>query len=444
MDSVNSTYAHLKRPPESTRHNPIHHMDAFLFRNLLMLIQALYLLAVVALAAVAATDSFCHGQAFCVSGGADLLGTAYITVSCAAAGWCAIGTGRTMLGSSIYIAWKNSTGGLVLSSRTGMGHMMPRRSVENIASLIPTPPDVSVPAWAKITFTFKRPLSGAANISPTNMYIYAYSPKTPLHLDSQRPRFNEHSMYGIITKLDLTLPVSNSARNGSDNNNSSGTEALPFVQLPINTSYDDIVRYHGIIMFVAWIISPALGVFIARYLKVVLGVWWFRLHVFFMFVVTGLLTLSGITILVLFGNPPHFQGPYHEQLGLAIGISTIIQLILGVVSDRLYQPYRKSIPIWDKMHWWFGRLIIVAAFINVIFGSILFQNGNYDFSLTLKILFGVVVALIVIMFIFGEHRYSQTYNHIPDTDINQEPVIKEYTLPARAPTSSRVKVASYA
>ncbi|KAL2913511.1 hypothetical protein HK105_206971 [Polyrhizophydium stewartii] len=166
-----------------------------------------------------------------------------------------------------------------------------------------------------------------------------------------------------------------------------------------------ILRAHGIILVVAWLVCPAAGIFIARYLKFALGVWWFRLHVFFLFVGTGLLTIAGIVLIYLYKAPPHLENP-HEILGFTVGIAMLLQIILGVVSDRLFDPKRTSTPIQDILHWWMGRIVVVLAIVNLFLGLNLYGQ-DYPLDKGYLIALGVVVGVIALAFVAGQFLIGQ-------------------------------------
>ena len=66
-------------------------------------------------------------------------------------------------------------------------------------------------------------------------------------------------------------------------------------------------------MFIAWGIAPFVGIFIARYLKDLLGVWWYRLHVGIMVGVVGGGTVIGLFVKLVYKTPPHFDSPHQVR-----------------------------------------------------------------------------------------------------------------------------------
>ncbi|KAL2913507.1 hypothetical protein HK105_206967 [Polyrhizophydium stewartii] len=355
--------------------------------------------AIASIAAVSASSQFCDGTTFCVVGGVDSANNAIITIHSASQGWVGFGTGSRMAGSSMYVAWRNSTGGVVLSPRQASGNILPQISSERIASLVATPSSITTPSWAKISFSFKRPLAGIVTLTSSTSYIYAMSDSAPENPDSaSSASFVQHSSTGSIRGLDLTVSLNSSPTTGASGGSSGG----PVLTLPSGTTYDMILRTHGIII-----------IFIARYLKFALGVWWFRLHVFFLLVGTGFLTIAGIIYISLYKTPPHFN-TLHEIIGLVVGIAMVLQIILGVVSDRLFDPKRTSTPIQDILHWWIGRIVVVLAIANLFLGLNLYAD-NYPLDNAFRIALGVLVGVIALAFVAGQFLIGQQH-HDASTD----------------------------
>ncbi|KAL2913504.1 hypothetical protein HK105_206964 [Polyrhizophydium stewartii] len=346
----------------------------------------------------------CDGTTFCVVGGVDSANNAIITIHSASQGWVGFGTGSRMAGSSMYVAWRNSTGGVVLSPRQASGNILPQISSERIASLVATPSSITTPSWAKISFSFKRPLAGIVTLTSSTSYIYAMSDSAPENPDSPAAAIGIHSQRRSLGPVDMTQSI-----DSPDQILSVGGGG-PILSLPSGTTYDMILRTHGIIMFVAWVLCPAVGIFIARYLKNAMGVWWFRAHFMIMGVGTGLLTIAGITLVYLYKAPPHFDDSPHRVGGLVIGIAMVAQIVLGIVADRMFSPTRTAVPWWDKAHWWLGRGLAVLGILNVFGGILLFQSFGYPVSLVIKVLVSFTVGVVVAAFVYGEFRLGQVHH----------------------------------
>jgi len=44
-------------------------------------------------------------------------------------------------------------------------------------------------------------------------------------------------------------------------------------------------------------------------------------------------------------------------------------MVVGVISHVKFDPHRLTVPVWpDQIHWWLGRLLWVAALVNLFLG----------------------------------------------------------------------------
>ncbi|KAH6568010.1 hypothetical protein BASA50_001171 [Batrachochytrium salamandrivorans] len=175
-------------------------------------------------AQVLSTGNFCDRTIFCVSGFTGSNNNVFITIHSASRGYVGFGVGSSMARSIMYLAWRNSTGGIVLSSRQSTGHTAPRPSQEQTAVLVPTPPGIITPPWATLSFTFRRPAtSRIMSITAGSTYIHAYSHRRPTNLNSPSAVPGMHDSYGRIPRLDLTGRMTSSiSRAGAGGNTGLG------------------------------------------------------------------------------------------------------------------------------------------------------------------------------------------------------------------------------
>ncbi|KAJ3109864.1 hypothetical protein HDU97_000094 [Phlyctochytrium planicorne] len=280
-----------------------------------------------------------------------------------------------MADASVILGWPNTAGSTLvapfqtfqygINSVSASASKWTKQEVNLTASGI-----IQIPSWAKISFSVvygDKVGAGKVKESPEKTgYIVAWSSRSPSNKDSASTTgFSQHTSNPAIFTADLTVMMGT---------NTTGMDSItideggkPFLDFGVLKS-DAYVNYvHGVLMFIAWGVAPFAGIFVARYLKDRLGIWWFRLHVFLMAGVCGGLTIAGFLIKLLTKTPPHFKSP-HEIIGLTIIVSLFVQSILGVVSDRLWSPDRPDVPWWDKLHWWFGRLSFLLALANLFVG----------------------------------------------------------------------------
>ncbi|KAI8921782.1 hypothetical protein BC831DRAFT_475424 [Entophlyctis helioformis] len=372
-----------------------------------MIVTGLAALAVLATQAAALSQN-CPKADFCVYASSDGSGTATFTVHSGAAGWAAIGTGSKMASSSVVVGWLNPAGGVTISSRLSTAYAMPAVAPSTLAT--PAALQVPAPAWAKIAFSFTRPVTAAgfAALTSPGTYIVASAAKPPSgDLSSPAATFGIHDSFSVVSGFDYNSPATTD-KNVTKSGSASANE--PILKLSDPEMYKLIVKIHGIMMVIAWGVAPFVGIYIARYLKAALGVWWYRLHLICMLVFCMLFTLVGTLLLFLYKTPPHFSGDYHRLFGLLVTVAVLIQVVLGFVSNAMFSPDREAVPWWDKLHWWFGRLLFIAALGCVFFGIQLYQNLGYPLDAWVPIAFGCYLFVAFIVLAFGERFHGQVHH----------------------------------
>eukprot|EP00842_Homolaphlyctis_polyrhiza_P000140 jgi/Hompol1/1126/HPOL_000046-RA len=376
-----------------------------------------------------------------------------------------------MARSTMYVAYKNDANATMLSIRSAPGYISPTIQANKTATLSPID-QYAAPGWAQISFTAIRPASinDGFDVTAASTYIYALSDTPPASPNDVASPLTYHRARGIIMGFnlmtdalsvaavqgsELSHPLDQNITTGDDKpsvvlGQTFGANSLPLLTLPNNIGYDEILRIHGFLMFIAWTLSPAIGIFIARYLKDYLGLWWLRLHMLFMCVFTMLFTIAGITLVYLYKMPPHFQGDSHRSLGAAIGIGMFAQIFLGAAADAMFSPKRRAVPWWDIAHWWFGRILVLAAVVNTFNGLSLYQDLGYEMHFGIKIAYGVSIGLVAGIFVFAEVAIGRTPS-FADSELSMPGMCSCTTLlhatntehgklntPASGPLSSKV------
>lgn len=90
-------------------------------------------------------------------------------------------------------------------------------------------------------------------------------------------------------------------------------------------------------------------------------------------------------------------------------IGAVLQVLLGIVADRLWKSSRDKVPIFpDKTHWWLGRIAILTSILTIFLGF-----ASYGVSIAFYIVFGLwIAALVATLLIFQrkgikEHKLSK-------------------------------------
>ncbi|KAJ3120186.1 hypothetical protein HK098_004801 [Nowakowskiella sp. JEL0407] len=292
---------------------------------------------------------------------------------------------------------------MIVSDRTSTGYSLPTLDAVQQITISPQIPSAVasiIPKTSRTAVAFSRPLVASppnkAIVKGSMSFIACYGLSRPAS-DSPSSTFSKHDERYTFTFDFLTV----NSGGGNSNNTTPGSDGGSIVKL------QNYALIHGILMAVAWLFLPVFGIFIARFLKNVMGKAWYHAHLTIMFLST-LISLAGIILVILSAQPPYFSN-LHQILGLIIGIDSILQTVLGFVSNRLFSPERESVPWWDMLHWWNGRVLVIAALVNVYIGM---NNGGLESAY--YIVYFVWIGISVAAFIAGQILFGQVH-HVKNT-----------------------------
>jgi hypothetical protein len=102
-----------------------------------------------------------------------------------------------MIGSDIYVFWKNSTGGCVVSRRTAALYTLPTLSDFQNSSVIPLDTTNVTPSADKLTCSISRPLTDTPAINDLTKFVWAIGGGVASP-DDVNSRFARHTNRGII------------------------------------------------------------------------------------------------------------------------------------------------------------------------------------------------------------------------------------------------------
>jgi hypothetical protein len=350
--------------------------------------------------AAAQTSRICpQVSGFCVTAQLSASDVCF-TIHSKESGWAALGISKTgMPNAEIYAGWKNSSNQYTVASlQTGSSRNRPTLQTSQLAT--PLPAFDAAPSWAKTTFAFCRPLNAGRSIDANQGYIFASSDTPPTgDINSPSASIPYHSNNGVFS-FDFTKTGS-----GVSGPNIGGPVLKPTDGFTIKSVY----LLHGSLMWVAWIICPFVGIFIARYMKSSLGHNWFRLHVLIMGVLCICLTLASFLLIVLY-RATHFNS-FHTILGIIITLGCVGQGILGYISDKKFTPDRPNIPWWDKLHWWAGRVLWILGIINVFLGMKNYEQNGFVLESYVVIVHWIIVGFGFALMIYGQIKFGQD-NHV--------------------------------
>jgi hypothetical protein len=366
------------------------------FHNFKMLIIAM-------LAAFVKSAQFCPETGFCIEATVNANQACY-TVNSESSGWAGIGIGSSaMAGSEIYVGWKNSTGGYTIVNLQGQGRFKPSAgNVPFVTSKLIGKPS----SFAKLSFSFcKSDSVGVSVKSGTQKFIYASHSSAPNgNIDLKTANFGFHAdTYGSFS-----LNVQTGGGGGTSG-------PAPILKASNSFPITTVHLIHGILMWVAWVVSPMIGIYVARYLKTALGHTWFVIHRFLMGVLT--IFVSFVSFVLIFLYRPLLKTPgsniesSHVIVGFIIVLMMFFQGYLGYYSDKKFSLVRTKIPWWDKLHWWVGRALFLLGLVNVYLGIFLYENNGNPVSDFVKIAHFTALCIGLLAFIYGEVKLGQD-NHV--------------------------------
>lgn len=179
-----------------------------------------------------------------------------------------------------------------------------------------------------------------------------------------------------------------------------GITHINFIEGDYESSSDEKVLAHGIIMFITWGVILQFGVLFARYAKKPNNSLWFNVHRINQ-IAGYIISLSALILAFVMAKGSHFNTKVHGQLGLTIMIMGVIQILLALIRPHKDKDHPKTLvrSIWEFVHWWFGRLTLIFALINILLGL-----NEYNAKDVITILYLVYLGAIVLVYAILELR----------------------------------------
>jgi Eukaryotic cytochrome b561 len=146
--------------------------------------------------------------------------------------------------------------------------------------------------------------------------------------------------------------------------------------VPPPSPLHDVVIAHAAVMFFAWAVVVPFMSILARFKW---RDWWFPLHKYGQTGAVGLAlaAFGGIVYVVQAEKNQHFSS-VHEIMGLVVICLAVLQPVLGVWADKVYDPNRHAAPLFpDGFHALFGWLLYVGSQVTIVLGLILFLGSKY-------------------------------------------------------------------
>jgi len=262
-------------------------------------------------------------------------------------GWVAIGVGPSMIGSYIIMAWPATNGSAIITQRIAERYGIPRVTSQQSDLILDTASSGIKNGKFIARFTRAVSVSGSAIESNGQDFVWALQTEERPPDDASTLDISIHNAKGRYT---YTYTPDASAV---------GTSSI--------SKYEKYITIHGIIMFSVWGIIVPGAVFIARFTRNIIPQKWFKLHWGIQQFLASPLTLAGLIAAYVSGMPFNAANTHHF-LGVVVFGGFIFQLSLGWIHHKLYDPSRKYYPWWTKLHWWWGRILILLAFMQILLG----------------------------------------------------------------------------
>ena len=148
---------------------------------------------------------------------------------------------------------------------------------------------------------------------------------------------------------------------------------------------------HGIFMVITWALLIPAGIFCARFLKHKDPLW-FKLHQGIQSA-GSLLGIAAFVIAIFGATSDHFSFG-HAIIGLIVTILAVTQPIGAAFRPGKDASSRRT---FNLLHWWFGRLAVLLAWINIMTGLNVNNTGT-----ALYIVIAIWYVIVICAFVYGE------------------------------------------
>ncbi|KAJ3397908.1 hypothetical protein HDU92_000009 [Lobulomyces angularis] len=334
------------------------------------------------------------------------------TIHSSYAGYVGIGIGGSgeMSGCDMYVAWKRSDNTVTLSKRAATGHSLPL-SVDVDFQILALDETISFPELLNsqnlLKITFSRPIaSSVVTIGTETNYMWAASSTLPDDVDNPASSFGMHTEFGNFAAVNLkalsplppaitistTSTTATSIRKSETSEIASATKSISSVtsatptSSPVNSKLEEnstfftnvpistIHAIHGILFFIAFVITPFLVIFLSNFMLDNKNNWLQKFAPLLVFIVfTGLTSIAGLLIELLSLNGPHFgKDMYgHKIMGLLSFVLILLFTIGCILVKNLFLSNLKK-----KIFNYIGASVLVFGILNCYMGLKLLKITN--------------------------------------------------------------------
>ncbi|XP_052258133.1 putative ferric-chelate reductase 1 homolog [Dreissena polymorpha] len=179
------------------------------------------------------------------------------------------------------------------------------------------------------------------------------------------------------------------------------------VQQGVHIKYP-LVKAHGILMIIAWVLCVGVGILAARYYK---NVWadktflglkiWFQIHRACM---VSAFVLNSIAFIIIFSfvkgySEINIQGKQylasHPVLGIIVTALCVINPLMSLVRPA---PDHKNRPIFNWAHWGVGMCAYILSAITICFGFQLPKSSTPTYAVYIMIVYVIYVIIFDVIF----------------------------------------------
>ncbi|KAG0314167.1 hypothetical protein BGZ97_009568 [Linnemannia gamsii] len=313
-------------------------------------------------------------------------------------GWLGLGIGGDpigMAGNDLAICWPSTTGsGAIISQRSATDNGQPSVSTSAVAFQVQKNKSGLSSSNLDFTCTFSRPLNLAtapiASTATSINVIYAIGLQTasgsgdPQHTKLQKHAFTGHGVLNIQRKEgassdanNTVTPVSGTGGSGSTNGETAQSELNKL--LADERIYTLLVKVHGILMGIAFLIIFPMGAMLVRFFSHLHHV--FRWHRPLQ--VTGFLIVIAAFTCIFVAAYKSPQGPTpvsaskHGEFGVILFAAMVLQICIGIFIFHTFDITRADRPrlrlvITTWMHRLWGYAVLIGGLVQVNLGMVLY------------------------------------------------------------------------
>ncbi|KAJ5024005.1 hypothetical protein J3E73DRAFT_335735 [Bipolaris maydis] len=311
--------------------------------------------------------------------------------------WVALGQGRAMANSNIFVVYTSASGNNVTLSPRQTSSYAPPTPNSNAQVTLLEARCSNCNSWSGGTMDFK---------SSSGNWIYAFQNSGgPKNTDDTSAQIDQHSGHSVfnwdfaqakggssVNPLIATTSTGTTSDSGNTNTNSGNTNTnsgiTTITATGAITNRREKLIAHGVLSSLAFVIFFPTGAIAIRLVSMTGMVW---IHGAFQ--VFGYMTyIAGAGLGIHLASGFNQTGAYHAIIGMILLAVVFFMPILGYMHHLFFKKVQ-SRTIWSHAHIWIGRIFITLGILNGGFGLKLAQCANRS-SRAGQIVYGVVAGLV--------------------------------------------------